>query len=239
MTKLDILAIGAHPDDVELGCGGTLAKMVASNKKVGILDLTQGELGTRGTFETRKIEAEKSIEILGISIRENLKFRDGFFINDEKHQIEIIKIIRKYKPTIILANAIADRHPDHGKASKLVYDSCFLSGLRKIKTEINNIEQENWRPKHLFNYIQWNEDKPDFIIDISEYLDKKTEACMAYKSQFYDPESQEPITPITSKNFKKSIIYRAENLGRLIGTDAGEGFTSPQWIGLKDFENFV
>ena len=237
--KLDILAIGAHPDDVELGCGGTLAKMISENKKVGILDLTEGELGTRGTAITRKAEAEEASKILSIAYRENLKFRDGFFKNDDTHQIELIKIIRKYKPDIILANAVNDRHPDHGKAAKLVYDACFLSGLLKIQTSYNGVTQDTWRPKHIFNYIQWNEEKPDFIIDISHFLDKKIEACMAYKTQFYDPNSLEPNTPITSINFKKSIIYRAENLGRLIGCDAGEGFTSQKWIGLKDFENFV
>lgn len=237
--KLDILAIGAHPDDVELGCGGTLAKMISENKKVGILDLTEGELGTRGTAITRKAEAEEAGKILSIAYRENLKFRDGFFKNDDTHQIELIKIIRKYKPDIILANAVNDRHPDHGKAAKLVYDACFLSGLLKIQTSYNEVTQDTWRPKHIFNYIQWNEEKPDFIIDISHFLDKKIEACMAYKTQFYDPNSLEPNTPITSINFKKSIIYRAENLGRLIGCDAGEGFTSQKWIGLKDFENFV
>lgn len=237
--KLDILAIGAHPDDVELGCGGTLAKMISENKKVGILDLTEGELGTRGTAITRKAEAEEASKILSIAYRENLKFRDGFFKNDDTHQIELIKIIRKYKPDIILANAVNDRHPDHGKAAKLVYDACFLSGLLKIQTSYNGDTQDTWRPKHIFNYIQWNEEKPDFIIDISHFLDKKIEACMAYKTQFYDPNSLEPNTPITSINFKKSIIYRAENLGRLIGCDAGEGFTSQKWIGLKDFENFI
>ena len=237
--KLDILAIGAHPDDVELGCGGTLAKMISENKKVGILDLTEGELGTRGTALTRKSEAEEAGKILSIAYRENLKFRDGFFKNDDTHQIELIKIIRKYKPDIVLANAVNDRHPDHGKAAKLVYDACFLSGLLKIQTSYNGVTQDTWRPKHIFNYIQWNEEKPDFIIDISHFLDKKIEACMAYKTQFYDPNSLEPNTPITSINFKKSIIYRAENLGRLIGCDAGEGFTSQKWIGLKDFENFV
>ena len=237
--KLDILAIGAHPDDVELGCGGTLAKMISENKKVGILDLTEGELGTRGTAITRKAEAEEASKILSIAYRENLKFRDGFFKNDDTHQIELIKIIRKYKPDIVLANAVNDRHPDHGKAAKLVYDACFLSGLLKIQTSYNGVTQDKWRPKHIFNYIQWNEEKPDFIIDISHFLDKKIEACMAYKTQFYDPNSLEPNTPITSINFKKSIIYRAENLGRLIGCDAGEGFTSQKWIGLKDFENFV
>lgn len=237
--KLDILAIGAHPDDVELGCGGTLAKMISENKKVGILDLTEGELGTRGTAITRKSEAEEAGKILSIAYRENLKFRDGFFKNDDIHQIELIKIIRKYKPDIVLANAVNDRHPDHGKAAKLVYDACFLSGLLKIQTSYNGVTQDKWRPKHIFNYIQWNEEKPDFIIDISHFLDKKIEACMAYKTQFYDPNSLEPNTPITSINFKKSILYRAENLGRLIGCDAGEGFTSQKWIGLKDFENFV
>ncbi|MXP06081.1 bacillithiol biosynthesis deacetylase BshB1 [Apibacter sp. B3706] len=237
--KLDILAIGAHPDDVELGCGGTLAKMISENKKVGILDLTEGELGTRGTALTRKSESEEASKILSIAYRENLKFRDGFFKNDDIHQIELIKIIRKYKPDIVLANAVNDRHPDHGKAAKLVYDACFLSGLLKIQTSYNGVTQDKWRPKHIFNYIQWNEEKPDFIIDISHFLDKKIEACMAYKTQFYDPNSLEPNTPITSINFKKSIIYRAENLGRLIGCDAGEGFTSQKWIGLKDFENFV
>ncbi len=237
--KLDILAIGAHPDDVELGCGGTLAKMISENKKIGILDLTEGELGTRGTAITRKSEAEEASKILSIAYRENLKFRDGFFKNDDTHQIELIKIIRKYKPDIVLANAVNDRHPDHGKAAKLVYDACFLSGLLKIQTSYNGVTQDKWRPKHIFNYIQWNEEKPDFIIDISHFLDKKIEACMAYKTQFYDPNSLEPNTPITSINFKKSIIYRAENLGRLIGCDAGEGFTSQKWIGLKDFENFV
>lgn len=237
--KLDILAIGAHPDDVELGCGGTLAKMISENKKVGILDLTEGELGTRGTAITRKAEAEEAGKILSIAYRENLKFRDGFFKNDDTHQIKLIKIIRKYKPDIVLANAVNDRHPDHGKAAKLVYDACFLSGLLKIQTSYNGVTQDTWRPKHIFNYIQWNEEKPDFIIDISHFLDKKIEACMAYKTQFYDPNSLEPNTPITSINFKKSIIYRAENLGRLIGCDAGEGFTSQKWIGLKDFENFV
>lgn len=237
--KLDILAIGAHPDDVELGCGGTLAKMISENKKVGILDLTEGELGTRGTAITRKAEAEEASKILSIAYRENLKFRDGFFKNDDTHQIELIKIIRKYKPDIVLANAVNDRHPDHGKAAKLVYDACFLSGLLKIQTSYNGVTQDTWRPKHIFNYIQWNEEKPDFIIDISHFLDKKIEACMAYKTQFYDPNSLEPNTPITSINFKKSIIYRAENLGRLIGCDAGEGFTSQKWIGLKDFENFI
>lgn len=237
--KLDILAIGAHPDDVELGCGGTLAKMISENKKVGILDLTEGELGTRGTAITRKSEAEEASKILSIAYRENLKFRDGFFKNDDTHKIELIKIIRKYKPDIVLANAVNDRHPDHGKAAKLVYDACFLSGLLKIQTSYNGVTQDTWRPKHIFNYIQWNEEKPDFIIDISHFLDKKIEACLAYKTQFYDPNSLEPNTPITSINFKKSIIYRAENLGRLIGCDAGEGFTSQKWIGLKDFENFI
>ncbi|MGM5631887.1 bacillithiol biosynthesis deacetylase BshB1 [Apibacter raozihei] len=237
--KLDILAIGAHPDDVELGCGGTLAKMISFDKKVGIIDLTQGELGTRGTAETRKYEASEASKILGVSVRKNLNMRDGFFLNNETNQLEVIKIIRKYQPEYVLANAVDDRHPDHGKASKLVYDACFLSGLVKVETFYDDKPQPVWRPKYVFNYIQWNEAKPDFIIDISEFLNQKVEACMAYKTQFYDPDSKEPTTPITSSNFKKSIIYRAENLGRLIGTDSGEGFTTQKWIGLKDFENFI
>jgi bacillithiol biosynthesis deacetylase BshB1 len=237
--KLDILAIGAHPDDVELGCGGTLAKMIFQNKKVGILDLTRGELGTRGTAETRKQEAEKASRILGISLRENLNFRDGFFINDEKHQWEIIKILRKYRPDFVLTNVRNDRHPDHGKSAKLVYDACFLSGLIKVETELDNEKQQAWRPKYLFNYIQWDEIRPDFVIDISEFLSKKVEACMAYKTQFYDPDSKEPATPITSVNFRKSIVYRAENLGRLTGCEAGEGFTAQGLVGLKDFDNFI
>jgi len=232
--KLDILAIGAHPDDVELGCGGTVAKMVAEGKKVGILDLTRGELGTRGTAETRKNEAAATAEILGVEFRENLGFRDGFFVNDEKHQLKLIEVIRKYRPEIILCNAVDDRHIDHGKGADLVENACFLSGLRKIETG-----QEAWRPKHIFHYIQWYPLTPDFVMDISGYLEKKKEAVFAFKTQFFDPKNDEPNTPISSKLFQESIENRAKDLGMLIGSEAGEGFMLKGYLGLKNFESLL
>lgn len=233
MNKLDILAFGAHPDDVELGCSGTLAKEIAQGKKVGIIDLTRGELGTRGSAEIRDNEAAAAAKILGVSVRENLQFRDGFFVNDEKHQLEIIKIIRKYKPEIVLCNAIHDRHIDHGKGSKLVSDACFLSGLTKIETELNNEKQAAWRPKVVYHYIQWQNIEPDFVVDVSDFMDKKMEAVLAYGSQFYIPNSNEPATPITSKNFLDSITYRAQDLGRLVGVDFAEGFTTERYLAVN------
>lgn len=235
--KLDILAFGAHPDDVELGAAGTIAKEVSLGKKVGIVDLTRGELGTRGSAEIRDIEAKNAAEILGVSIRENLQFRDGFFVNDEKHQLEIIKMIRKYKPEIVLCNAIDDRHIDHGKGSKLVSDACFLSGLTKVETVIDGVKQEAWRPKHVYHYIQWKNIEPDFVLDITGYMDKKVSSVLAYSSQFYDPKSNEPITPITSKNFLDSITYRAEDLGRLVGVDFAEGFTTERYLAVSSLDN--
>ena len=232
--KLDILAIGAHPDDVELGCGATIAKMVAGGKKVGIIDLTQGELGTRGSAEIRAKESAEAAKILGVEVRENMKFRDGFFTNDENHQMELIKKIRQYRPDIVLANAIDDRHIDHGKGADLVEKACFLAGLKRIETG-----QEAWRPKRIFHYIQWFPLKPDFILDVSGYLEKKKEACLAYSTQFYDPKNTDPNTPISSKTFQESIEYRAKDLGMLIGTDAGEGFMVRGYYGLKDFEGIL
>lgn len=232
--KLDILAIGAHPDDVELGCGATVAKMVHLGKKVGILDLTRGELGTRGTAETRDAEAMEAAKILGVSVRENLGFRDGFFVNDETHQLKLIEFIRKHQPEIVLCNAINDRHIDHPKGSELVESACFLSGLKKIYTG-----QNAWRPKHIFHYIQWYPLKPDFVLDVSGFLEKKKEACFAYKTQFHDPNNPEPDTPISSKLFQESIENRANDLGMLIGTQAGEGFMLKGYLGVKDFEGFV
>jgi len=225
--KLDILAFGAHPDDIELGCGGTIAKEIHNGKKIGAIDLTQGELGTRGTEITRASEAAAAANILGIQIRENLKFRDGFFKNDEAHQLKIIETIRKYRPEIVLCNAIDDRHIDHGKGSQLVSDACFLSGLRKISTKYNGVEQEAWRPKLVYHYIQWKDLKPDFVVDISEFLDKKVEAVKAYKTQFHNTENNAnaPKTPISSQNFLDSVTYRSRDLGRLIGTESAEGFT--------------
>ncbi|WP_375236392.1 bacillithiol biosynthesis deacetylase BshB1 [Winogradskyella sp.] len=223
--KLDILAIGAHPDDVELGCGGTIAKEVASGRKVGILDLTRGELGTRGTAATRDKEAEDAAKILGLCVRDNVAFADGFFANDKEHQLEIIKMIRKYQPEIVLCNAIDDRHIDHGKGSQLVSDSCFLSGLIKIKTEVDGEIQLPWRPKTVYHYIQWKDLKPDIVVDITGFMDKKMASVFAYKTQFYNPESNEPETPISSKNFSDSIEYRARNTGRIAGVEYAEGYT--------------
>ncbi len=233
MIKLDILAFGAHPDDVELGCSGTIAKEISLGKKVGIIDLTRGELGTRGSAEIRDNEAAKAAEVLGISARENLGFRDGFFVNDEKHQLEIIKMIRKYQPEVVLCNAIHDRHIDHGKGSKLVSDACFLSGLRKIETELNGENQQAWRPKVVYHYIQWENIKPDFVVDISGFMQHKIDAVMAYDSQFYNPDSKEPISPITSKNFLDSVTYRAQDLGRLVGVDFAEGFTTERYLAVN------
>jgi N-acetylglucosamine malate deacetylase 1 len=233
MIKLDILAFGAHPDDVELSCSGTIAKEIANGKKVGIIDLTRGELGTRGTPEIRDQEATNAAKILGVNLRENLHFRDGFFVNDEKHQIEIIKKIRQYQPDIVLCNAIKDRHIDHGKGSNLVSDACFLSGLTKIETTLNGTSQMAWRPKMVYHYIQWQEIEPDLVVDISEYIDKKINSVKCYQSQFYDPNSKEPETPITSKNFLNSVQYRSENLGRIIGVSHAEGFTTERYLGVK------
>ena len=231
--KLDILAFGAHPDDVELGCSGTIAKEVSLGKKVGIIDLTRGELGTRGSVEIRNSESAKASEILGVVVRENLDMRDGFFVNDEAHQLKVIEMIRKYQPEIVLCNAITDRHIDHGKGSKLVSDACFLSGLRQIKTELDGEAQEAWRPKVVYHYIQWQNIEPDFVVDISEFMNKKMESVLAYGSQFYDPKSNEPVTPIASKNFLDSINYRAQDLGRLVGVDYAEGFTTERYLAVN------
>lgn len=237
--KLDILAFGAHPDDVELGCGGTLAKEVSLGKKVGIIDLTRGELGTRGSVEIRKQESEDAAKILGISIRENLDMRDGFFVNDEVHQLQIIKMLRKYQPEIVICNAIDDRHIDHGKGSRLVSHACFLSGLTKIETQENGTTQEAWRPKLVFHYLQWKNITPDFVVDISGFNDKRLEAILAYSSQFYDANSSEPETPIASKNFLESLNYRAQDLGRLIGKEYAEGFTVERYLAVNSLENLI
>ncbi|WP_033960345.1 bacillithiol biosynthesis deacetylase BshB1 [Psychroserpens jangbogonensis] len=231
--KLDILAFGAHPDDVELGCGATIAKEVANGKKVGIVDLTRGELGTRGTAETRDQEASDAAKILGVAVRENLAFADGFFINDKKHQLEVIKMIRKYQPEIVLCNAIDDRHIDHGKGSKLVSDACFLSGLLKIETEFDGNQQKQWRPKQVYHYIQWKNLEPELTVDVSGFIDTKMKSVLAYKTQFYDPNSKEAQTPISSKNFTDSIKYRARDLGRLVGAEYAEGFTVERYVSVE------
>lgn len=231
--KLDILAFGAHPDDVELGCSGTLAKEIAAGKKVGIVDLTRGELGTRGSAELRAQEAQAAADLLGVSYRHNLGFSDGFFTNNKDNQLEVIKQIRAFQPEIVFCNAIRDRHIDHGKGSKLVSDACFLSGLRKIETQWKGKPQAAWRPRLVLHYIQWQEITPDIILDIGAHIETKIKAVKAYGSQFYQAHANEPETPISSTNFLDSVTYRAQNLGRLIGTDYAEGFTSDRPIAVN------
>ena len=237
--KLDVLAFGVHPDDVELSCSGTLLSEKARGKKVGIIDLTNGELGTRGTAETRKMEAKDAADILQVDVRENLNMADGFFKNDEEHQRKIITALRKYQPEIILCNAPADRHPDHGRSADLIYAAAFLSGLTKIETEENSSLQKAWKPKYVFNYIQDRYFNPDFVIDITEVFEKKLEAIRAYKTQFYNPDSKEPETYISSPEFLESIIYRSKMFGKLIGVNYGEGFLSKKMIGIKSFEALI
>ncbi|MGB5553054.1 MAG: bacillithiol biosynthesis deacetylase BshB1 [Flavobacteriaceae bacterium] len=239
--KLDILVFGAHPDDAELGAAATIAKEIASGKKVGIIDLTRGELGTRGSAEIRDKESEEAARILGVSVRDNLDFADGFFVNDKPHQLAVIRMLRKYRPEMVLCNAINDRHIDHAKGSKLVSDACFLSGLTKIDTKFEGDDnwQDPWRPKQVYHYIQWKNITPDFVVDISEFIDKKMEAIRAYSSQFYDPKSKEPMTPISSKNFTDSVEYRARDLGRLIGVEYAEGFTVERYLGVRLLSDLI
>ena len=237
--KLDILAIGAHPDDVEMSCGGTIAKEIAKGKKVGILDLTRGELGTRGSAEIRHKEATAAANILGISVRDNLALADGFFHNDAQAQLKVIHFLRKYRPEIVLCNAVDDRHIDHPKGSDLASNACFLSGLIKIETKENGKMQDPWRPKQVFHYIQWKDLIPDFVVDISGYQELKLKAVHAYKSQFFDPKSTEPMTPIASKNATDSMQYRDRNLGRLIGVEAAEGFTVERYLGVDSIFDLI
>lgn len=239
--KLDILAIGVHPDDVELGCSGSLLAAISQGKKVGILDLTKGELGTRGTPEGRLQEAQSAAQILGVECRENVGMADGFFKNDEEHQKLLISYIRKFRPDLVLANAIDDRHPDHGRAAQLINDACFYAGLRKVITvSEDGVEQEAWRPKNVFHYIQDRYIKPAFIVDISAFMDKKIEAIRAFKSQFFVPtyNSNEPQSYISTPEFLEFIEARAKELGHAIGVKYGEGFTSYKALGVNGF-NFL
>jgi bacillithiol biosynthesis deacetylase BshB1 len=235
--KVDILAFGSHPDDVELGCSGSILSAIAEGKSVGIVDLTRGELGTRGDAKTRDREAESSAAILGVSFRKNLGFRDGFFINDEQHQLEVIKLIRLHQPDVVLCNSIDDRHIDHPKGSALVSNACFLSGLVKVETKFKGDIQQAWRPKQVYHYIQWKDIEPDFVVDISAHMNQKMECIKAYTSQFFDLNSKAPQTPISSQNFLESVRYRAQNLGRLSGVEAAEGFTSERVPGIQSFNN--
>jgi bacillithiol biosynthesis deacetylase BshB1 len=233
--KIDILAFGAHPDDVELSASGTLLKHISQGKKVVIVDLTQGELGSRGTIETRYDEANAAAKILGLENRVNLKMADGFFTHSEENLMKIVEQIRRFKPEIVLANAIEDRHPDHAKGSKLVSDACFLAGLVKVKTKFNGLEQEAYRPRFVYHYIQDRYLKPDFAVDVSDFIDKKFESIKAYKTQFYDPNSTEPQTPISGEDFFEFIRGRMSEFGRSIGVRYAEGFTVERLIGVKSF----
>ncbi len=237
--KLDILAFGVHPDDVELGCSGTIIAAIAEGKTVGIIDLTQGELGTRGSVETRYNEAAAAAAIMGVSVRENLKMADGFFQNDEAHQRLVIAAIRKYQPEIILCNAPEDRHPDHGRSAKLVSDAAFLSGLRKIVTDNNGENQKAWRPKYIFHYIQDRFIQPSFVIDITAYHDIKIEAILAYKTQFNSAGTDEPQTYISSPQFLDTVKARALMLGKRIGVKYAEGFISEKVLGINSFDAFI
>lgn len=237
--KLDILAFGVHPDDVELGCAGTLLAALAEGKKAGIIDLTRGELGTRGTIETRKTEAARAAEILGVQVRENLGMADGFFQNDETNLRKVISVIRKYRPEIVLANAFEDRHPDHGRSAKLVADAAFLAGLRKIETQADGKLQDIWKPSYVFHYIQDRFIPPSFVVDISAYMDQKMESVLAYSTQFFNPGLDEPQTYISSSQFLETVKARALMMGKRIGVAYAEGFYTEKTVGIKSFDAFI
>jgi bacillithiol biosynthesis deacetylase BshB1 len=239
MTKLDVLVFAAHPDDAELGCSGTIASLVAQGKKVGIVDFTQGEMGTRGTPEIRLQESAKAAEILQLSARENVGFKDVFFKNDETHQLKLVEMIRKYQPEIVIANAISDRHPDHGKGSSLATQACFMSGLRKIETYFEGTNQSPWRPKVVYHYIQNNFINPDFVVDITPYWQIKIDSIMAFRSQFYDPNSKEPTSFISDPDFIPFIEARAREYGHKIMVKYGEGFTVERIPGVTDIFNLI
>ena len=237
--KLDILAFGVHPDDVELGCAGTIMAAIDQGKKVGIVDLTRGELGTRGTPTTRTQEAAAASKIMGVDVRENLDMADGFFVNDEAHQRKIIALIRKYQPDVILANAPEDRHPDHGRSAKLVSDAAFLSGLRKVETIHDGATQQAWRPAYTFHYIQDRFIQPSFVIDITKYMDRKIEAVLAYGTQFNSADTSEPQTYISSPQFLETVKARALMLGKRIGVGYAEGYITEKIIGFSNFDAII
>jgi bacillithiol biosynthesis deacetylase BshB1 len=232
--QLDILAFGVHPDDVELSCSGILMKHIAQGYSIGIVDLTEGELGSRGTVETRYEEAKEASRIMGVRERINLRMADGFFQINETNKRSIIRQLRKYRPKIVLCNAVHDRHPDHGRAAKLVAEACFLSGLRKIETEIDGQIQEAHRPSAVYHYVQDVYVKPDFVVDVSPFVERKLEAIHAYKTQFYNPDSTEPETPISGKDFLDFILGKMRQFGRPIGVEYAEGFTVQREPGLEN-----
>ena len=237
--KLDILAIGVHPDDIELSCAGTILKEIASGKKVGVLDLTHGELGTRGSGPLRFKEAQKSAEILGLACRENLGMADGFFKNDQEHIVQVAHFLRKYQPDIILSNAPSDRHPDHGRASKLISDACFYSGLRRIETKLDGELQEAWRPKAIYNYIQDRFIEPHFVVDITPFVETKMDSIKAFSSQFYNPGSNEPESPLTMKNFFEFVRARMADMGRYIQADYAEGYLVERPAGVESLGDLI
>ena len=240
--KLDILAIGVHPDDIELGCSGTLINEIRNGKKVGLLDLTQGELGTRGTIETRYQEAANAAMIIGAQVRENLKMRDGFFLNDEEHQLKLIAALRKYQPDIVIGNVLHDRHPDHGRAGQLIADACFLSGLAKIETrDENGLPQQKWRPAYVLHYIQDWYHEPDLLIDISDVFDQRMKSIEAYSTQFHtDKNSTEGAqTYISTPDFLDSVRARARMFGKRIGVKYAEGFISEKKIGIRNLDALI
>ena len=240
MLKLDILAIGAHPDDVELGCSGVLIAAARSGKKTGVLDLTEGELGTRGTVETRYQEAADAARIMGLSARENLQLRDGFFVNDEASQRKLVTVLRRYRPDIVIGNIMEDRHPDHGRAGHLIYDACFLSGLRQVKTQDSDgSEQEHWRPRYVLQYLQDRFYEPDFVVDVTEVWEQRMESIKAYKTQFHDPNTGGPQTYISSPQFMEAVVARARLLGKRIGVPFAEGFLSKKTVGIRSLDALV
>lgn len=232
--KLDILVFAAHPDDAELGCGGTIAKHVSLGHKVGIVDLTKGELGTRGTIQTRAEEATDSARILGVAVRENLQLRDGFFLNDEAHRLRLIEVIRHFQPEIVLANAVHDRHPDHGQGAELAAKSCFLAGLAKIETKRAGEWQKPWRPKHVYHYIQSALIVPDFVVDVSEHWETKMSSIKAFRTQFFDPSNNEPETFISKPTFLAFLEARGKEFGQSIEVEYAEGFTTSGRLGVDD-----
>lgn len=237
--KVDILAFAAHPDDVEISCSATIAKQISLGNKVAIVDLTRGELGTRGTALTRAEESKAATEIMGVHARENLGFRDGFFTHDEAHLLRIVEMIRKYQPEILLCNSPSDRHPDHGRSSKLVADACFYAGLPKIETVLEGQSQVAWRPKTFYHYIQDYFLTPDFVVDVTGFEQVKIQAVKAFKTQFYDPNSKEPETPIARKDFFDFLLGRMKEMGRPIGAEFAEGFISPRYIGVDRLERLI
>lgn len=239
MQKLHILAIAAHPDDIELSAAGVLIKHARMGQAVGIVDLTMGELGTRGTPKLRLQEAQDAAAVMGIAVRENARMRDGFFCNDEAHQLQLIRYIRKYRPDIVIANALEDRHPDHGKGGRLIADACFLAGLRKVETQLDGAAQQAWRPKRVFHMIQDRFVEPNIIVDISDCMEQKMQSIQAYKSQFHDPKSTEPMTYIASQGFLDNILHRASQLGKQIGVKYAEGFVCENIPGIAHFDQLL